>query len=449
MKQPIIYTLLLVILFVSGCSFIASANEEAEKDKVKEQPMYDITMETDLVEFKEYHITIHYPQTPNNRINQTIVDYVNQQKASFKQESYKNKQNTEETESHELHIDFDVIHQDQRFFVVHFTETMDVGEDELMTGQTVMNFDKQNGELLTMEELFKDDLYYVERLYELTIQKLESEEMKGGTAADDLEATASTFENTAITGEGLLVFLDSSGPSVYDKVLLEMEQVTPLLRSQYVEDLVKSLNIEKDHKSVEAFEPTPNFESERLDEEGKKVALTFDDGPHPEYTDEILDLLDRHEARASFFMIGKRVSFYPDMAREVAASGHEIGGHTWNHPRLSRLGAHQVEEQITSTQRMIKLVTGKQTELIRLPFGEAPVSSYNHSVEAVPWTVYSEKWSSQGPEKIAQDILSQVEDGSIVLLHELQNNTVETVKILLDKLSSKGYQFVAVSDLME
>ncbi|QAS53187.1 polysaccharide deacetylase family protein [Halobacillus litoralis] len=448
MKQPILYMLLFTVLLSTGCSFIASANKDSEEPASSESPVYQVTMETDIVEYDEFHITIHYPQTPNNQMNQTIVDYVNQQKTYFKQESYNSIQEGQSNESHELHIDFEVLHQNQRFFVVRFKETMDIGKDNPITDQTIMNFDKKNGKRLEVGELFKDDVYYVDRLSELTIEKLEKGVEQGTVENSVVQPKPENYKHVALSGEGLVIYFnkDKRLPS---SINLELEEVSSMMRSEYAEAIGELSNAKSKSSTPESASSTVTVE-DSIDGDldgNKRAAITFDDGPHPKVTAEILNLLDKYEAKATFFMIGKRVSYYPEVARDVADRGHEIGNHTWNHPRLNRLTSEQVDDQIESTQKIIKQVTGKEVGLIRLPFGEEPPLDYKNQLDAVPWTIYSEGWKDKEALEISQEILSQVEDGSIILLHELNNKTPETLELILKNLKHEGYDLVPVSKL--
>lgn len=452
MRQPIIYTILFVLLTASGCSFIANANEESGKKKGKQAAMYDVSIETEINEFEEYHMTAHYPQTPNNQIDQTIIDYVNQQKALFKQESYKSKQKNNGDQAHELHIDFEVIHQNQRFFVVRFIETIDLGRGGVITNQTIMNFDKKNGKALSMEELFKEDIYYVDRLHDWTKEKMIDAGEENSKLIDKLEAKPEFYEDIALTGEGVLVFIDDPANEEPVRVIIEKSKVSKLLRSEYkgafqeAPEAMTNLTSEDQGSDNKYQDFTLD---DHLHEEGKEVALTFDDGPHPEVTRQILDVLDQYEAKASFFMIGKRVGYYPEVVREVSERGHEIGNHTWNHPRLGRMSDEQINQQISSTQTILEQVTGQKVDLLRLPFGNLPSANYQEEGHVVPWTIYSEKWEDLPPEAVAEDILSKVEGDSIILLHDLQLSTVETVELLLEHLYAKGYKVVPVSHLSD
>ncbi|MCA1020797.1 polysaccharide deacetylase family protein [Halobacillus litoralis] len=448
MRQPILYISLLVVLVVSGCSFIAKANENDSKQSDEIEPIYDIDMKTELVEHNEYHITIHYPQTVNNQVNQTIADYVNQQKADFKQASYQNKQSGESSESHELHVDFEMLYQDHRFFVIRFIETMDVGGSRVIKNQTVMNFDKKDGRKLDLDELTKNDPDVLDELAALTEEAL-SEEQLSSRYNVPLHVNKRTFENVALTKEGVRVYLQAEdGTSGY--VLVDFDDVKGLIQDELAEAL-ESASAPSETSSSEQVEPgrveSVSTNDLEVETEKKEVALTFDDGPHPKWTSEILTLLDEYDAKGSFFMIGKRVSYYPETARMVAEEGHEIGNHTWDHPRLARLSAEEVDEQILATQDVIKQAAGIETVGLRLPFGEEPPKAYKGDWNTVPWTLYSEEWREQEPEEIAEDITSQAGNGSVILLHELQSQTPEVVEIVLERLTAEGFQFVSVSDL--
>ncbi|MGP4068594.1 polysaccharide deacetylase family protein [Halobacillus sp. B29] len=447
MKPIIIYMALFSLLLMAGCSFIANANEDSKTSQA--EPIYDVNIQTEIVEFEEYHITVHYPDTPNNQINQTIIDYVNQKKAAFKKESYKALQENEVKSSHELHIDYEVLHQDHRFFVVQFEETMDVVPGEPVIKKTTINFDKKNGKRIELKDLFKEDLPYIDRLVEFTAGTLK----KDGDYSEDMDSALKTIFNNnlhiALTGEGIAVYINGVA-DFPEKVVLGEKAVNELLRPEYANALELTGNIKKEepiYKEEDSTFSAEDYRSQHGRSGSKEVALTFDDGPHPEVTANILETLSEYEARATFFMIGKRISYYPEVAKQVAKEGHEIGNHTWDHPRLSRLPQKEVTQQIDSTQQIIKQVTGQKPDIIRLPFGDRPPVTYKKEIGTVPWTVEVKGWQKLEPSQVAENVLSQVEDGSIILLHDLQPSMEEAVELIVKSLKQEGYTFVTVSEL--
>ncbi|MGI8313514.1 polysaccharide deacetylase family protein [Halobacillus mangrovi] len=454
MRRPILYIAILGLLLLTACSFIASADESADSSESTAQPSYEVTMETEIVEYEEYHITIHYPQTSNNKINQTIIDYVNQRKAAFKKESYQSIQEHGKAKSHELHIDFEVPHQGSSFFVVRFEETMDVGEPELIHDQTVMNFGKKNGKLIQLDQLFKNDRDYVEHLTKLTKEKLRddlSEEAYYHTEVQEvLKAVSTNYENIALTGNGLEIYLNHAVATLPEKVVISQRSIKDLLNDSYSEALMSEGIKQVSHKQhVDSSQETKKIEKseEESNSESKRIALTFDDGPHPKVTPNVLKILEKYEAKATFFMIGKRVQYFSETAKMVADQGHEIGNHTWDHPRLTRLSAEEVDNQIDRTQEIIKEVTGVQPRMIRLPFGEVPSQFSSTQLKIIPLDAHGENWQEKEPEQLAQELIENVESGDTLLLHDLQSTSVEVLELVLHELNNKGYKIVKVSEL--
>ncbi|ARI75933.1 polysaccharide deacetylase family protein [Halobacillus mangrovi] len=453
MRRPIIYIGIIGLLLLTACSFIASADESVDSSDSTAQPTYEVTMETEIVEYEEYHITIHYPQTPNNQINQTIIDYVNQKKAAFKKESYQSIQEYGKTKSHELHIDFEIPHQGSSFFSVRFEETMDVGVPNIIHDQTVMNFGKKNGKRLQLDQLFKDNRHYVKHLAKLTKEKLRDdlseETYQRPEIQEALKAVPTNYENIALTGNGLEIYLNQTVDILPKQVVVSQRLIKDLLKDSYSEALmsegIKQVSHEQDVDLPQAEKREKSEEEGHL--EAKKIALTFDDGPHPKITPKVLKVLQEYEAKATFFMIGKRVQYFSETAKLVADQGHEIGNHTWDHPRLTRLSPEEVENQIDKTQEVIKEVTGVQPKMIRLPFGEVPSQFSRTQLKIIPLDVHGENWQEKEPEQLAQELVENVKSGDTILLHDIQSASVEVLEMVLDELSRKGYKIVKVSEL--
>ncbi|MBA2175124.1 polysaccharide deacetylase family protein [Halobacillus locisalis] len=433
MRQPMIYIATFALVLLSACSFIANANNDPSKAEDNRPLTYKIDMATDISEYKEYHMTIHYPQTPNNQIDQTIIDYTNQKKAAFKQKSYQALQNQENNQSYELHVDFEILYQDRHFFVVRFIETMDVGMSEPLVEQTIMNFEKEEGNRLEPQELFKEEEYDLEKLVE-----------------NREEAPSVDEVNVAWTADGLALYLKQL-KSGQELIELNQDKVKDMLKASYVELMQANRSIEPE--GIKSEENTASSSAGQATsmplkkDSGKRVALTFDDGPHPKVTKNILNILDEHEVQASFFMIGKRVSYYPDVAQDVATAGHEIGNHTWNHPRLTRLTSEQIDEQIEMTQSEIQQAVGFTPSLIRLPFGERTTHGYR--LQPVGWNVTFEHGRSKSAAEIAAEIVAKVEDESVILLNDIHPSMVEVVDLVVKELSDQGYEFVPVSHIQQ
>ncbi len=181
------------------------------------------------------------------------------------------------------------------------------------------------------------------------------------------------------------------------------------------------------------------------------IALTFDDGPHPEYTRKILDILDSCGAKATFFAVGKMAVKYPELIREIDRRGHEIGNHTFEHRLMTELTKAETLEELENDEQEIASITGKRPEVFRPPSGK-----YNSvTVEAaasiglftVLWTNHSDYGAMRSSDVIS-NVLANPKDGDIILLHSGVDATMLALPAILQQLSAKEFRFVTVSALL-
>lgn len=190
------------------------------------------------------------------------------------------------------------------------------------------------------------------------------------------------------------------------------------------------------------------------DPDSMKIALTFDDGPHPKKTDKFLDLLEKNGVRATFFVIGENVSYYPKPLKRAVALGHEIGNHTYHHVLLSKISEKEALQEIRSTEEIILQTTGYQTKLLRPPEGAYTKSALQTADDSgyrvVLWTVDSRDWENIPAEKVVQNVEKNIKGGSILLFHDYTGkHSLEALEILIPQLKAQGYEFVTVSELLK
>ena len=180
----------------------------------------------------------------------------------------------------------------------------------------------------------------------------------------------------------------------------------------------------------------------------KVIALTIDDGPSPIYTPQVLQILEKYHVAASFSMIGENVTYYPEIAREVADAGHAIVNHTWNHADLARLSASQTRDEIASATDAIHAAVGETPRMFRAPYGawSRPALEYCASEHLKPldWSVDPRDWAMPGAREIVSNIMANTRTGSIILEHDGGGNRSETVaalKIVIPRLLDEGYHF--------
>ncbi len=184
-------------------------------------------------------------------------------------------------------------------------------------------------------------------------------------------------------------------------------------------------------------------------ESGKKVALTFDDGPHPYYTEQLLKGLNERNAKATFFITGKNVEAYPEIVKKIHDNGHLIGNHTYNHTQLTSKNRESFKQEIIKTNEVIREVTGEDTIYIRPPYG-----SWNKEFEKelnmfpVLWTIDPLDWCSSDVSCIVKNVCAKVEENDIILMHDQYKTTVTAALKIVDKLTEEGYEFVTVDELL-
>ena len=193
-----------------------------------------------------------------------------------------------------------------------------------------------------------------------------------------------------------------------------------------------------------------------VDTAEKVVAFTFDDGPHPRYTDMILDILAEYGIRATFFVVGENAELYSEQLKRIAAEGHEIGNHTYTHCNLKKISREGLMAELTETEKKIKEVCGVTPKIFRPPEGycnKTVVDCANGmGYTTVLWTVDPRDWASPSVFTVASNIEKNAKCGSIILCHDYNSNktcpTPEALRMVIPKLLSAGYSFVTVSELL-
>ena len=189
----------------------------------------------------------------------------------------------------------------------------------------------------------------------------------------------------------------------------------------------------------------------RLPTAGRVVALTFDDGPHPKLTPFILDQLDRVGAHATFFLVGKQVEMYPDLAREIVARGHEVASHTYSHQDLTTVTQLDVERELAASRAVLAAVTGRQAVYFRPPGGNydgqvaRAVSLWGFT--PVFWTANICDYYQNAKTHVVAGMMRRIQPGGIILLHNGEDLTIEVLPALLQALKTAGYGMESVGEL--
>lgn len=189
-----------------------------------------------------------------------------------------------------------------------------------------------------------------------------------------------------------------------------------------------------------------------VDTPEKKIAISFDATWGTENTDRLLDIMDKHKIKTTFFLVNIWLEKYPEVAKKISDRGHEIGMHSTTHPHFTQLSEGQMEKELKDNHQRIYDVTGQKPVLFRPPYGD-----YNNNVirtvdrlgfKTIQWSVDSLDWKDLSSEQIQNRILSKIKPGDIVLFHNAGKYTPDALDPLLTNLEQQGYQVVPISELL-
>ncbi len=190
-------------------------------------------------------------------------------------------------------------------------------------------------------------------------------------------------------------------------------------------------------------------ETVRIDPNKKMVALTYDDGPHNTYTNRILDVLEKYDARATFFVVGERIDSNSKPLIRAANLGCEIGNHTYNHMNIPSYSDSQIRSNLQKTDDLVRKYTGSETTVMRPPGGATSsraLKAVNKPV--IMWSVDTRDWDHRNASRVVSHIKNNSFDGAIILMHDLYSSTASATETIVPWLINNGYQLVTVSELL-
>lgn len=292
----------------------------------------------------------------------------------------------------------------------------------------------QEGAAVTLDKLFQNpeaakEIFLKELTSQLTFRQVE--ESQQTEVLNDLRKIELSQWN--------FHYEDSLFSIRFPKEINGVSSVTVPLSSFY--DLIRPEYLQG--ADLEAYQ---QYETKRHE---KMVALTFDDGPDSKTTPQALEILKRYNAKATFFMVGQNVAANPELAKRVLDEGHQLGIHTWSHPDLTKLPLNQSKKEILDTQEAIYKATGIRPMITRPPYG-AINSTVQNAVDQsfIMWSVDSLDWKTRNTKAIMQEIV-KTQPGSIILMHDIHQTTIDALPSVLDYLKNNGYTLVTVDELLD
>lgn len=433
-------------MIIFGLNHLFVKNSEAMQETITSSEIYPgLNLKTTEQEAGIYTLFVSQAITENESIDEEIDQWILQEREQFKLE-VEESENILKENGFSAHLNIQTSTQklaDQLYNLELESYQIAAGANGSTKTKSVI-IDLTTNEILKNKDVLTLDEETVHEIRELVFQEVEQDaEIKDFIFEELLEDALKNHEdwNLSVNQESVVFSFDQYEIAAAAAGLVHIEIPMNKMISYLNPVFADKLGLEIPEKEIE------------LKADGKYVALTFDDGPHAEVTARVLKTLAEHEVKATFYMLGSQVDYYPSIAKEVVDQGHELGNHTQSHKDLTRLSALQIREEIKSASTTIQNATTDSPKSIRPPYG-----AFNDSVKEVSkeldlpivmWSVDSLDWKSRNSVAINQEVMKNIHPGAIILLHDIHKTTADALPSLLKNLKSEGYEFVTVSELLK
>ena len=398
----------------------------------------------------EHAVSIHYPIT-----GITEIDRVIEHEVYRKIEQFENKKTGYQAfgpeGSSSIWIDYESYIKGGTVSVVFYTKENFSALARPLEYVDTFVFAIDSGEQLSLDHILKaDDLPILAELTKMQFaenpdvsNQMDTELFFNGTAP-----TKQNYQHFALKEEGFTVYFNKYQmlPGYYgiQSVTIPYDSLDGHLNMDLSNTILEAVQTAALPKG-ELTEPQPSM----IDKQKPMVALTFDDGPHYTVTPRILDILQENNARATFFVLGNRVDSFPNIIQREYSEGHEIGSHSFSHPQIKELTSDEIKYQFSETEHRIQQYVPYTTELVRPPYGEITQSLKDVIQKTfVLWSIDTQDWKTRDQDAIVSEVLNHVEDGDIILMHDMYSTTADACEELIPALIGQGYQLVTVSELL-
>lgn len=384
---------------------------------------------------------VSYPKGDNEQLNQLIERKLKEIQTDFEAKAILKK--IEETrEKPILQIDYETVDSSQDVLAILF----EIRETNLIGNQTdykemVVNFDRTSN-------LEIDILKYFHQLGNLRqVSQLFTKQLNSNINSVDYTNIQQVLAPVQENYQSLYLNKDHLMMKIMPKKLGK-NQTQPVVLDVDFKTIESLLTIEYKDNQYQLIKPNETIPPKVVKE--KVISLTFDDGPFAPVDLKIIEYLKSMNANATFFVIGNRVSTYPQSIQAMVTNGFEVGNHSYSHPDYTKISLAEVDEQIDKTNQAIEAITNQKVKLIRLPYGNTNATVSAHiNFPMINWSIDSEDWKWRNPQAIYNSVMKQAHPGGIVVMHSIYNSTYESLKLIVPKLQSEGYRFVSVSELYD
>ena len=398
-------------------------------------------------------VSIEYPITKNNKINKTIAQIINRDDRDFRYIATNVLSfNQPMTET----ISYQITHNNSAALSIIVNIKQDIHGAHPVSLTHFWTFDKKSGEVITLNDLTEQSDKATREIVAAARNNINETIKQRQQAELDLNETITqeTLSNFVITDGGNSLAWPIGQASLLPSAYGEMTIKVPIdAVAKYLQNPTarKLANIPKPPEPKPEPKPAPAVPAPAPTTGNKVIALTFDDGPGP-YTAHLLDVLDQYGAKATFFLIGSKVSSQANVVRSIHARGHQLGNHSWSHPELPKLPVDQIAGEIDRTNDAIKQATGVTPAILRPPYGAVNGVVLEQlrlrGMSSILWSVDTRDWADRNSDIVCSRAVAGARPGAVILMHDIHQTSVGAVPCILSALKQQGYSFVTVQGLL-
>ena len=398
-------------------------------------------------------VSIEYPITKNNKINKTIAQVITRDDRDFRYIATNVLSfNQPMTET----ISYQITHNNSVALSIIVNIKQDIHGAHPVSLTHFWTFDKKSGEVISLSDLTEQSEKAAEEIVAAARNNINETIKQRQQAELDLSETITqeTLSNFVITDGGNSLAWPIGQASLLPSAYGEMTIKVPIAAvAKYLQNPTarKLANIPKLPEPKPEPKPAPAVPAPAPTTGNKVIALTFDDGPGP-HTAHLLDILDQYGAKATFFLIGSKVSSQANVVRNIQARGHQLGNHSWSHPELPKLPVDQIAGEIDRTNDAIKQATGVTPAILRPPYGAVNGAVLEQlrlrGMSSILWSVDTRDWADRNSDIVCSRAVAGARPGAIILMHDIHQTSVGAVPCILSALKQQGYSFVTVQGLL-
>ena len=398
-------------------------------------------------------VSIEYPITKNNKINKTIAQVITRDDRDFRYIATNVLSfNQPMTET----ISYQITHNNSAALSIIVNIKQDIHGAHPVSLTHFWTFDKKSGEVISLSDLTEQSEKAAEEIVAAARNNLKETIKQRQQPELDLNETITqeTLSNFIITDGGNSIAWPIGQASLLPSAYGEMTIKVPIAAvAKYLQNPTarKLANIPKPPEPKPEPTPAPATPAPAPTTGNKVIALTFDDGPGP-HTAHLLDILDQYGAKATFFLIGSKVSGQASIVRSIQARGHQLGNHSWSHPELPKLPVDQIAGEIDRTNDAIKQATGVTPAILRPPYGAVNGAVLEQlrlrGMSSILWSVDTRDWADRNSDIVCSRAVAGARPGAIILMHDIHQTSVGAVPCILSALKQQGYSFVTVQGLL-